>query len=275
MNNPAYLVPRLVRHFLPEWVTRYLLLRSLIIKPSLETADPAAAVDRYGKVLAAHHDSLRGKRVFVLGYGGRFDVGIGLLDAGASHVTLCERYTRPEDTHNRELLATHADRLCLVGDALRPRPEEMELLEADVRAIDSPAATQRYDLVISNSVYEHLEDAEGVTRALARWTTPSGVHIHFVDLRDHYFKYPFEMLRYSEETWRRWLNPVSNLNRLRMWDYRRIFESHFRRVEINVLERDDAAFAPIKPSLKPEFVSGDPTQDSVTLIQVSAMNPRD
>ena len=34
--------------------------------------------------------------------------------------------------------------------------------------------------------------------------------------------------QYSELTWRRYLNPTSNHNRLRLWDYRRIFEGNFR-----------------------------------------------
>src|SRR3989304_2148184 len=54
------------------------------------------------------------------------------------------------------------------------------------------------DLVLSSSVYEHLrrpeEQAEGLTQPAAS----PGFHVHFVDLRDHYFRRPFEMLCYSE-----------------------------------------------------------------------------
>ena len=60
MNLP-YLVPRVVRHFLPEAATRFLLLRSMIIKPGMETANAASAVDRYGEVLTSLGTSLAGK----------------------------------------------------------------------------------------------------------------------------------------------------------------------------------------------------------------------
>jgi len=270
----GYLVPRLVRHFLPERWTRFMLLRSLIIKPGLETVEPAAAVDRYAELLALHHDSLRGKRILVFGYGGRFDIGVGLLAAGAARVALCDMFARPDDSHNARLLPNYGDWLQMQGGVPRPRRERMELIEADVRAIDPPAISLGYDLVVSNSVYEHVEDAVGITLALARWSTPSGMQIHFVDLRDHYFRYPFEMLRYSEITWRRWLNPTSHHNRLRVWDYRRIFESHFRTVEIHILQRDESAFERIRPYARPEFVSGNAAEDTVTLMRITARSPR-
>lgn len=271
--NLQYLAPRLLRHFLPEGLTRFLLLRSLIIKPGLETIDPVAAVARYREALSSHGESIHGRRILVFGYGGRFDIGIGLLEAGASYVALCDKYARTDDAHNRRLLKQHAKWLQVGNRAPRPRPDRMTLVEGDARELEVPAVPNRYDLVLSNSVYEHLDDAEGVTAALARWTAAGGRHIHFVDLRDHFFKYPFEMLRYSETTWRRWLNPTSNHNRLRLWDYRRIFEAHFREVEIKVLQRDEAAFSSIRAHIRPEFVSGVAEQDDVTLIRITASIP--
>jgi len=143
-----------------------------------------------------------------------------------------------------------------------------------LRDIDPPVRSLCYDLVLSSSVYEHLDDAEGITRALAKWTATDGLQIHFVDLRDHYFKYPFEMLRYPERTWRRWLNPTSHHNRLRLWDYRRIFQSYFRTVDVAILQRDQSAFERIRPHVRPEFISGDVAEDAVTLIRITARSPR-
>jgi len=74
--NLPYLIPRVIRHFLPDNLVRALLLRSIIIRPGLETSNPEAAVQRYAKVLPV---SLNGKRVLIFGYGGRFDLGFGIL----------------------------------------------------------------------------------------------------------------------------------------------------------------------------------------------------
>lgn len=271
MNLP-YLLPRVARHFLPERMVRFLLLRSLIIRPGLETREPLAAVQRYVDVLSGHGTSLQGKRVMVFGYGGRFDIGVGLLEAGAGSVVLCEKYAPPDDAHNHLLLPRYEAYLTLEGEKVRPRSDRMRLLEADIREV-TPADLAPVDLVISSSVYEHLDDVEGITRALAALTAPDGMQIHFVDLRDHFFKYPFEMLSYSKDVWYGWLNPSSNHNRYRIWDYRRAFEASFQRVELTVLERDEAGFQKVMPRIRPEFVSGNLADDSVTLIRVVAGMP--
>jgi SAM-dependent methyltransferase len=267
--NLPYLLPRLVRHFLPENLVRALLLRSVIIRPGLETSNPFAAVQRYADVLAERGRSFRGKRILVFGYGGRFDLGFGLLKEGAAHVILCDKYARPDEAHNRRMFAAEEEYFFADSQGIRPRPEWMTLVEADIRGIQ----IEPVDIVLSSSVYEHLDDVEGITRALAGLTRPNGIQIHFVDLRDHFFKYPFEMLRFSERTWRNWLNPSSNHNRYRLWDYRRVFGSCFGQVEIEVLAREVEAFRRLKPYARPEFVSGDPDEDTVTLIRVIVTKP--
>lgn len=252
---------------------RFLLLHSLIIQPGLETSDPTAAIERYSGVLAARGFSLRGRRVLVFGYGGRFDLGVGLLAAGAGHVVLVEKFAPPDDAHNAGLLPKYGAYLSLQDGRPRPNPAHMTLLQADIRSV-GPAELAPVDLVLSNSVFEHVDDVDGVARALAALTKPDGQQIHFVDLRDHFFKYPFEMLCYSEAAWRGWLNPSSNHNRLRLPDYRRIFEKYFEGVEIDVLGRDKQAFEKARPRIRPEFISGDPQSDSVTLILLAASRPR-
>ncbi|MCL4531119.1 MAG: methyltransferase domain-containing protein [Chloroflexi bacterium] len=273
MNLP-YLVPRVVRHFMPEGLTRFLLLRSIIIRPGLETTAPQTAANRYNEILKSRGDSLKDKRVLVFGYGGRFDLGIGLLEAGAEHVVLCDKYAPPDDAHNAMLLSKYDSVLFLDGGRTRPRPERMTLLQADIRDIRSSPEFPPVDLVVSSSVYEHLDDVDGITRSLASLTKPGGLHIHYVDLRDHFFKYPFEMLSYSETIWRSWLNPTSNHNRFRLWDYRRAFEKYFEKIEIQILERDETAFEKARPRIRSEFVSGNLQDDSVTLILVIASRPR-
>ena len=249
--NLAYLIPRLIRHFLPERLVRSLLLRNIIIQSGLETHNPFAAIQRYTEVLSKHGFSFQGKRVLVFGYGGRFDIGFGILKQGAAHVILCDKYAPPDETHNQRMFAAEERYFASENQRLRPRPEWMSLLEADIREVHDSKLIHPVDVVISSSVYEHLDDVEGITRALAGLTKPNGIQIHYVDLRDHFFKYPFEMLRFSENTWRRWLNPSSNHNRYRLWDYRRAFQACFEEVEIEVLTRDQEAFRKLLPRLRP------------------------
>lgn len=273
MNLP-YLIPRMVRHFMPEKLTRFMLLHSIVIRPGLETSDPQAAVSRYIELLNGRRQTFEGKRVLVFGYGGRFDVGVGLLEAGAGHVVLCDKFAPPDDEHNAALQQKYPAHLFLDKGRTRPRPEKMTLLQADIRDARPSDDFPAFDIVVSSSVYEHLDDVDGITRALASLTKPDGIQIHFVDLRDHFFKYQFEMLHYSEKFWFGFLNPTSHHNRFRLWDYRKVFEKYFENVEIEVLERQEAEFEKVRSRIRPEFISGNIADDSVTLIRVLVSNPR-
>lgn len=272
MNLP-YLIPRLIRHFLPEKLVRTLLLRNIIIHPGLETDNPFAAVKRYVDVLAERGLSFHGKRVLVFGYGGRFDIGFGLLQAGTAHVILCDKYAPPDEAHNRRMFSAEEKYFLMDNKGLRPRPEWITLLEADIRDGNMTRDIEPVDFVISSSVYEHVDDVEGITRALAGLTKVDGLQLHYVDLRDHFFKYPFEMLRFSEGTWRRWLNPATNHNRYRLWEYRSAFKACFEQVEIKVLTREEDAFRKLLPRIRPEFVSGRMDEDAVGVVLVIASKP--
>ena len=271
--NLPYLIPRVLRHFLPERLVRTLLLHSIIIKPGIETSNPLQAVERYVDVLKERGMSFQGKHIMVFGYGGRFDIGLGLLQAGAAHVILCDKFAPPDEPHNQQHFSKETSYFISINGTLRPRPEMMTLLEADIRDVQAGKQIELVDIILSSSVYEHLDDVAGITRALASLTKPDGIHIHYVDLRDHYFKYPFEMLRFSEKTWRIWLNPSSNHNRFRLWDYRKVFENCFGSVEIEVLARESEAFRRIKPNIRPEFISANEQENDVSLIRVVATNP--
>lgn len=272
--NLRYLAPRLLRHFMPESVARFLLKRRWIIRPGLESSDPVTAATRYVETLSQCGTSIEGKRVLVFGYGGRFAVGVELIKLGASHVVLCDHVESLDKERNLELLPAYADYLVMENDNVKPRREFITLLHGDItdKAIQNQIA--QVDCVLSTSVYEHLDGVEAITRALASLTKPNGIHIHFVDLRDHFFKYPFEMLCFSESTWRNWLNPSSNHNRYRLWDYRRAFEDAFEKVEIEVLAREEEVFRKLQPRIRPEFISGKIEDDSVTLIRVIALKPK-
>jgi hypothetical protein len=254
MNLP-YIVPRVVRHFLPETLVRSLLRRKVIIRPGIETRDATGAVRRYLDVLAERGGSFRGKRVLVFGYGGRFDIAAGLLNEGAAHVVLVDPYAVPER-------------------GPRPRPDLITLVQADVRIPHVLASIAPIDFVISTSVFEHLQDVDGTTRALAMLTRPDGAQIHFIDLRDHYFRYPFEMLCFSESTWRRWLNPTSHHNRYRLWDFRRVFEKSFGKVDLQVVSWNEVAFRKALPRIRPEFLSGVVEQDTAEVVRVVLEEPR-
>jgi hypothetical protein len=260
----------LIRHFIPEDAARLLLKMRWIIRPGLESSDPLAAVDQYVRTLSKYDKTIAGQRVLVFGYGGRFAVGVELLKRGASHVILCDHFVLLDKERNRELLPLYGEYLVAQDDEVKPKPEYITLLHGDVRERLVQSEITEVDYVLSTSVFEHLDDVSGITAALARLTAPQGCQLHFVDLRDHYFKYPFEMLTVSEKIWKNLLNPSSNLNRFRLNDYKKIFEKHFKRVNIDVLARQEHELNKVIRRVRPEFLTGDLLLDSTTLISIFA-----
>jgi Methyltransferase domain len=266
----VYAFPRLVRRFAPRGLVRLLLRHGIFGAgpgAGAETLNAEAAARRYQETLAEHEESVVGKRLLLFGYGGSFGVACALLEAGAAHVVLCDRFASPDERRNLGLLPRYAQYLARNG-TVRPRPEHMTIVQTDIRTIAGRGGVGPVDLVLSWSVFEHLDDVEGTTDSLVRVTTPGGMHVHFVDLRDHFFTYPFEMLCYSNHAWRRWLNPDSNLNRYRLLDYHRAFEQRFAKVGIKVLRRDPGGFVRAKNRIRPEFLTGDDQIDAATFICV-------
>jgi hypothetical protein len=266
--NLLYLLPRLVRHFMPAALVRFLLRQRWIIKPGMETSNPEKAVERYLANFQTLGFSIQGKSILILGYGGRFAVGCGLLEKGAGRILLCEYEAPADDQANRSLLERFPDLLEERKGAILPKGDRLQLYNGDIRQMASQLP--RVDLVLSSSVFEHLADVDGITQALANLTAPGGLNLHYIDLRDHFFRYPFEMLRYSEQTWQKWLNPTSNLNRLRAWNYQQIFEKYFQTVAMDVISSNTEMFLKVRDQIRPEFLSGDGQLDSAGVIRLTA-----
>lgn len=277
--HPDYLILRLVRRFMPQPLFRAILRRGLVVQPGIETRAPELALQEYRSLLSQAGHTLEAKRVLLLGYGGNFNLGCMLLNQGASHVTLLDPFAPPNDQANAALLDVpeFAPFLFKEGGVVRPNPQFMALLQSDIRDLASVKSVEPFDLAFSRSVFEHLKEVDGVTRALAAVTKSTGLNLHLIDLSDHYFKYPFEMLSYSEKIWRTWLNPPSNLNRWRYQDYRRVFEKYFSTVEITVQQSNPAAFQKASQRIRPEFLSAEPRDkdtEAATFIAVSAAGPK-
>lgn len=268
----TYLALRVFRRMLPPWLTRRMLEVGFILQPGLETREPAQAVDRYLGALRAEGFAIEGRDVLVFGYGGDFGVGVLLLRAGAASVTLCDRFALPSRHRNARWIAAAPEYFHVVGGVGQPDGSRLRVLHDDIRST-AEGADPAFDVVLSSSVFEHVDDVGGVVAALARLTRQSGIHLHYIDVRDHYFRLPFEMLAFSERVWRRYLNPGSNLNRLRPWTYEAVFRQSFSRVRLQVIQHEQEGFQLARRRIRPEFLSGDELQDSAGVILLTAAGP--
>ena len=272
MARVNYVALRLLRRLLPKQVVQWMMSFSYGIEPGLEAREPELAAERYETALQSRGETFQKKRVLVLGYGGYFGLAVSVLNRGAKHVLLLDPYADLKHKDNQSLVRSDSNYLTLEGNQTIPNPDWITILRMHVQDY-AKTGPNPVDLVISSSVYEHLSNPGQITASLARATAENGYHIHIIDLRDHYFKYPFEMLCYSRSTWERFLNPPSNLNRLRLWDYESIFRNRFENVHIEVISDDTEAFMRTKARIRPEFISGDEKMDSAQKILIVASNP--
>lgn len=268
--NLAYLIPRIIRHFMPEQLADWMKKRHFVIKAGIETMDPRVAVDHYLDYFAQAGIDFQKKSIMIFGYGGNVQIGCEFLRRGAGRVILCERQGLPYSKLTLELARKHPDYFVVTTGNIQQNSDRLTIIHEDIRVSAQQHTIEPVDLVLSRSVYEHLEDVENITRALAALTAKNGKQVHFIDLRDHYFQYPFEMLTYSDTIWKNLLNPTSNLNRLRIPQYEVIFRKYFSRVRIQVIESNLPSFLAAKKCIRKEFLSGDNAVDSATQITVEA-----
>ena len=97
-----------------------------------------------------------------------------------------------------------------------------------------------------------------------------------IDLRDHLFDTPFEMLTCSDRTWDRWLDPKSrfHLNRWRLEDYLRAMrKANFAEIDYQSLQKDEAELMEIWPRLHRRFREMDPDLLSIMVVHLYARKP--
>lgn len=262
-----YAALRLARRLMPEPAVAWLRSQRMFMIPGLETREPALAVERYVEHLARRGASLQEKRVMILGYGGSFGVGIGLLRRGARHVTLVDPFVAPERQKNERYLTKAPEYVREVEGEIRPDPDRMMVRSVDACALAANEEAE-FDLILSSSVLEHVTELERLVGCLRELTVEDGAGLHIVDLRDHFFKHPFEMLCHSRRVWQGLLEPPTRLNRVRLWEYEELFEADFARVEIEILESDPESLARVEHRIRPEYLSGDRVQDAATKIAI-------
>lgn len=251
-----YLALRLGRRAIPAALMKTILQMGVGPTPGLETREPEAAADLYEAAVAELGLNWHNRRVMIFGYGGNPDLGIELLGRGAEEVVLLDPYAQPRQDSNE------------------PHQGNTALHFERRRLSEYVQAGGRVDLVLSWSVLEHVRDPGATVGSMAAVCRPSGAQVHFVDLRDHVFRYPFEMFCHSERTWNRYLDPPSHLNRIRPWGVEQHFNENFRRVTVGIWESDPEAFRRTQPRIRKEFLSGEDTVDSATRLRVLAAQPR-
>lgn len=243
-----YVALRVARRFL--FTDRFLLRFGRLVpyyRANSNQVDADAVVDAYRRHCARAGIPQTGNRLILeVGSGATNAVGYALAKAGWA------------GSEGRILLLEPFVALDEVADArMRTSASPTDLARVQrVRSLDAlPNAS--VDIVLSNSVLEHVGDPASLIRDLGRVLSPSGVMLHAVDYRDHFFKYPYHFLLFSRATWDRWLNP-GDLPRWRLTDHIRHFRDHGFHVDVLESESMEDEFRPLAGKLSREFDAHDP-----------------
>ncbi len=199
--------------------------------------------------------AVEGKRVCEIGPGDHLGVALLMLAGGAESYTAIDRfrggvsspaakrfYAALIDDLRRHEPEMH-ERLGRRGICAEDFPERCELVSFRNVSIEQAGEAERFDLVVSNNVVEHVSDMGAFARALGRMLRPGGVAVHRVDFGPHNWMdlgY-FEWLRISDATWR-WMGSHRGYpNRKRFHELCAEFESAGLKLacsELNLLDTE-------------------------------------
>jgi SAM-dependent methyltransferase len=227
---------------------------------SIEKSGPGHIVtvfNKYREALRKLGRTASGCTVAEVGSGVYNPGSVGLLGLGARKVLLVEpNYFIPDVAK----FSAHMQRLCEAVNgsedgALDPSQiyrvqGGQVVLNGDVVELAAATTTKwlvssnSVDIVLSNSVLEHVRDVDSVVSEMARCLRPGGIGVHYVHLRDHYFKFPFDMLKYSKFVWERVLTTRKGgggyQNRARLSQLLRVFGANeLRPLSVERTERLD------------------------------------
>jgi len=272
--NWEYVLIGLVRRYVPKKVLFAIMERRG--DGSIEESSPLDCMKTWTDQLNKRGLTFAGKHVLEIGSGRYARFALQMLAAGAERVTLIDLYAVPltERAHRSVLLQDCSTLGLGYGDAF----SRIDTARGDITRLPPPTTDNQVDLVISHSVLEHVRNPQAVLAACFKWLKPGGITHHIIDLRDHSlrFRYPFEMLTFSDQVWSRWLDLGGgfHLNRWRVPDYlHAAHDSRFVDVGYEILLKDEAALKTILPRVDYRFRSVSEEMLAILLVSLYGQKP--
>jgi SAM-dependent methyltransferase len=243
ISDFEYIFKRLVRKFLFNNYLTYAIKKVVpnFLFSNFNETNPELIYNRYLKFAEEAKISFENKVIAETGTGSTQSIGMLFSTSIAKKHISIEPFVKLNTTLNQKIEA----RLLNIGYKIDQNKTEHT---NSFKTIE----LQSVDIVLSNSVLEHVLNLEEYVTDLKRIIKENGVMLHWVDYRDHYFKYPYHFLKFSAKTWNKWLNPGS-LPRWRVTDHIKAFENEGFKVELIYSETLQEEFEKVKNEIHPDF----------------------
>jgi|GEM_PF-2919988 Methyltransferase domain. len=282
MYHPVrYVLMRIVRRLLPSWVSyNFVYDRDYTVKRFKRQ------FELYNTMLVHFEQKIDKKIVLEIGSGSCNPSALAFLLFGARKIILLEPFI---DKKDQSLLRKHA---LMLFNSIKDAPVQRSFEEvfagkeinsdlvniACRSAYDTGLPDCSLDISISHVVLEYMKDIKKVFREQFRIVRPGGCILHIVDLRDHYFKYPFEMLTFSKFFWENVLTRLKRgegyQNRLRIDDYIKIIQdTGFSNPQWYSLSSNIINYQKIKSRLHADFANREDEMMAVETVVMFARKP--
>lgn len=245
-----YILLRIIRKFLfPHAILERFGACLPYYELNTSLANPTDIANRYVKLLGDEIE-IPGKNILEIGPGPTNSVGYELAALGAGTVWAFEPHWRLETRTDEKFLFSSAKKHNLPPTKLKDIVRRVKNL--------SDIPNDSVDIILSNSVLEHVSNLNSLSSQCFQKCKAGGIMGQIVDLRDHFFKYPYHFLTFKKKTWDRFLNP-GDLPRWRLNDILSALSAAKFSNKIIEFEKSDQEFAKIKPYVSSDFNSMDPT----------------
>lgn len=170
---------------------------------------------------------LQGADVCEIGPGDHLATGLVLLTSGAASYTALDRFPGPYESEDAmdwyRLVSTHRG-----GIEGFPRLPNVHTIAAAIENVDS-LPHDRFDIVISQAVGEHVSDIKLFAKATHRMLKPGGIAVHNVDFSSHglFPNDPDKFLSVPEPIWKLMGSNRGLPNRKRKADFLVAFAPYF------------------------------------------------
>ncbi len=241
----VYISLRLIRKFV--FSSRFLVKRGHMLPFYSANANQISAVpivDRYYKLCDQVGISLSDSTVLEVGVGETNSTGYEFMARG-----ICDYYGYEPVLELRSALDQRK-----MDEVIERYPATARDKTLNVRRIRSlrPVKDGSVDVILSHCVLEHVTDMDSLLNQFKRVLRDDGCMIHYVDYRDHFFRYPYHFLLFSKHFWARFLDP-GYLPRHRVSDHIECLSKHG--FEVDVLNRmaEEETFKQIEERIHPGF----------------------